>query len=121
MLYFIRRPFDLDNDKALHKKQLRKSIYTILFENLKSYGIELNENSILYNEYGKPFLKDRKDLYFKIQKLALMPSIFVNAAPALCSVLFLKEKKILWKIQKISMKCFLEFGLLRKALLRHWG
>lgn len=66
MLYFIRRPFDLDNDKALHKKQLRKSIYTILFENLKSYGIELNENLISYNEYGKPFLKDRKNLYFNI-------------------------------------------------------
>lgn len=74
MLYFIRRPFDLDNDKVLHKKSLRKSIYTILSEGLKSYGIELNENAITYNEYGKPFLKNCNDLYFNIthcQELAV--------------------------------------------------
>lgn len=66
MLYFIKRPFELDNDKILHKKNLRKSVYTILSDNLKPHGIELNEKSITYNEYGKPFLKDCKNLYFNI-------------------------------------------------------
>ena len=66
MLYFVRRSFNLDNDKALHKKQLRKSVYTALSDGLKSYGIDLSESSVSYNKYGKPFLKDSKNLYFNI-------------------------------------------------------
>lgn len=66
MLYFVRRSFNLDNDKALHKKQLRKSVYTALSDGLKSYGIDLSESSVSYNKYGKPFLKDSKNLDFNI-------------------------------------------------------
>lgn len=66
MLCFVRRSFDLDNDKTLHKKQLRKSVYNALSAQLKSYGINFSENSVSYNDYGKPFLKDNRNLYFNI-------------------------------------------------------
>lgn len=66
MLYFIMRSFELDNDKAAHKNQLRKSVYKVLSDVLETYNIEYNENTISYNEYGKPFLKKRSDVYFNI-------------------------------------------------------
>lgn len=66
MLHFVKRSFDIDNDKMLHKNQLRKSVYSILSDELKSYDIEFSENTVSYNKYGKPFLKDYKNLYFNI-------------------------------------------------------
>jgi 4'-phosphopantetheinyl transferase len=65
MLYFIRRSFELDNDKALHKKNLRNSVYKVLSDSLKEQNIEFNRESVYYGEHGKPYLNE-SDLFFNI-------------------------------------------------------
>lgn len=65
MLKFVRRSPDLDDSKAAHKKKLHDAIYNVLKNQLGEFGVAYNDDTIGFNKYGKPYLKN-SELYFNI-------------------------------------------------------
>ncbi|MGN1480405.1 4'-phosphopantetheinyl transferase family protein [Porcipelethomonas sp.] len=55
----------MDNGKADHKKRLHNAIYDVLKNQLSEFGIAYNDDTVGFNKYGKPYLKN-SDLYFNI-------------------------------------------------------
>ena len=66
MIYFIRRSFESDNDKAIHKKELKSSVNGWLKSTFLPLGVNYCEEELCYNRYGKPYLKNCEDLFFNL-------------------------------------------------------
>lgn len=66
MIYFVRRSFEADKNKLVHKKQLKSEINEFLKDAFTSMNIDYSENSLSYNRYGKPYLKNNCDVFFNI-------------------------------------------------------
>lgn len=66
MVYFVRRLYESDNDKSKHKKELKYAVDSWLKDYFLKLGINYCEGEIVFNCYGKPYLKKHKDLFFNI-------------------------------------------------------
>lgn len=65
-IYFIRRSCEADEDKRLHKKQLREYVDNVLKNSLLKLNIDYNKNELSYNSHGKPYLKNNPEVFFNI-------------------------------------------------------
>lgn len=66
MIYFIRRSFEADNNKFIHKKELKSSINGWLKSALLPLGVNYCEEELRYNRYGKPYLKNYENIFFNL-------------------------------------------------------
>lgn len=66
MIYFVRRSYDSDNDKAKHKKELKYAVDSWLKGVFLQLGIDYCQEEIAFNCYGKPYLKNHDNLFFNI-------------------------------------------------------
>ena len=66
MIYFVRRSFEADKNKLIHKKQLKAEINNILKSKFNLMNIDYSDNNFSYNDYGKPYLKSNSDIFFNI-------------------------------------------------------
>ncbi|MBQ3567236.1 MAG: 4'-phosphopantetheinyl transferase superfamily protein [Oscillospiraceae bacterium] len=66
MIYFVRRPFEADNNKLSHKKQLKSSLNEILTDVLAQLDINYTQDNLVYGEHGKPYLKNINNVFFNI-------------------------------------------------------
>ncbi len=85
MLYISKAEFK--GSKTAHKKELHGLAYRRLYEALRAeYEIDTEHAEYIYNEHGKPYLKDFTDIYFNIshcQGLAVTAvSAFENGVDA---------------------------------------
>lgn len=66
MIYFVRRSTESDKNKLIHKKKLRSSINDQLKKAFLVKGVDFCEEKLCYNSYGKPYLKDNRNVFFNI-------------------------------------------------------
>ncbi len=66
MIYFIRHSFKSDENKIIHKKQLKNKVNIILKNIFSEYGINYCEEELVFNSHGKPYLKNHSDMFFNI-------------------------------------------------------
>lgn len=66
MIYFVRRSYELDNDKNLHKKRLKNAVNDFLKEQMSFLNISYCTENMSYNDYGKPYIKNHSDIFFNI-------------------------------------------------------
>lgn len=66
MIYFVRRPFKADNNKLVHRKQLKNSLNGILTDVLAQLDINYHEDNLFYGNHGKPYLKSNRNVFFNI-------------------------------------------------------
>ena len=82
MIYFVRRSFEADKTKLIHKQQLKSEINDILNKEFASLNIDYSENSLLYNRYGKPYIKNHSDVFFNISHCHEMAVCTINSCEA---------------------------------------
>lgn len=66
MIYFKKCACSADDGRASHNKLLHQEAYKLLFNALAKKGILENKLEFIYNEHGKPKLKDNDDIHFNI-------------------------------------------------------
>lgn len=66
MIYFVSRSFESDNNKSIHKRELKSAINGQLKKALLPSGINFCEEELCFNRYGKPYLKNHENIFFNI-------------------------------------------------------
>ncbi|MBQ8435534.1 MAG: 4'-phosphopantetheinyl transferase superfamily protein [Oscillospiraceae bacterium] len=66
MIYFVRRSFEADKNKLIHKKQLKSAVDCILKDAFTEMGIDYSRQQLCFNSYGKPYLDKHPDIFFNI-------------------------------------------------------
>lgn len=64
-------------DFLINKSEISIKAWSFLKEILKNYNIDINEKSIIFNKYNKPYLKE-KNIYFNISHSKNLVAIIIS-------------------------------------------
>lgn len=78
--------------KGKEKNLISFKAWSFLYNILKKYNIDLLQENIIYNEYGKPFLESKK-LYFNISHSKNLIAIIISDKDCAIDIQYVNETK----------------------------